>query len=110
MMDELIQASAWLRSEGNLSPLSQEVRRRFPGKTVFPVRWLPEQGEDIHWLLVGPTEVARIEIRRELFGVDGVPSVEIIDLQTYRSGSLSKTGRRMLDAAVELLSMAGDLR
>jgi hypothetical protein len=104
MADELIQLSKWLCSEDNLSPLAQEVRRRFPGTPVFPLRSLPEQGEDIHWLLVSPTEVARIEVRRELPGVDGAQSVEIIDLQTYRSGPLSKTARRVLDAAVDLLA------
>jgi hypothetical protein len=60
--------------------------------------------------LISPAKVASTESCRELLGVDGVQSVEIIDLQIYRSGSFSKAARRMLDATVELLGKVGDLR
>ncbi|MEF2252198.1 hypothetical protein V4D00_17460 [Ralstonia solanacearum] len=110
MTDELIEASVWLRSEGNHSPLALEVRRRFPGATVFLIASLAEQGEDIHWLLVGPDKVARVEIRREPPGADEAPPVEMIELQSYRANVRSKSAKRMLDAAVDLLNSHRELR
>ncbi|MCT7315571.1 hypothetical protein N5I87_06110 [Ralstonia sp. CHL-2022] len=103
MSDKLTQASEWLRSEDNLSPLALVVRRQFPGATVFPIESLPERGEDIHGLLIDPDKVARIEIHRECPEMDVAGSIEMIDLQTYRTTVRSKNTRRMLDAAVDFL-------
>ena len=103
MVEQLKQASASLCSATDGSPLAQAVRRHFPGATVFPIHWVPEQAEDIHWLLVSSTEVAQLTICRKpvVAGADVV--VQMIALETYSKRRLVKPVRRKLNAALELL-------
>lgn len=104
MVEQLKQASASLCSATDGSPLAQAVRRHFPGATVFPIHWVPEQAEDIHWVLVSSTEIAQITIGRES-AREGV-AVEMIALQTFCERRLLKSVRRRLEAALELLGTA----
>lgn len=103
MVEQLKQASASLCSATDGSPLAQAVRRHFPGATVFPIHWVPEQAEDVHWLLVSPTEVAQITVTREPAHAGAEVAVETIALHTYSKRHLTKPVRRKLNAALELL-------
>jgi hypothetical protein len=103
IVEKLKQASASLATATNHSALAEAVRRHFPSATVFPIDWIPEQAEDIHWLLISPTEVAQITVNREPARAGAEVVVEMIALQTYSKRQLTKPVRRKLNAALELL-------
>jgi hypothetical protein len=103
IVEDIKQASASLASATNNSTLAEAVRRHFPNATVFPIDWMPEQAEDIHWLLISPTEVAQITVNREPARAGAEVVVEMIALQTYSKRQLTKPVRRKLNGALELL-------
>ncbi|MGE8567936.1 MAG: hypothetical protein ACN6PV_15790 [Achromobacter sp.] len=78
-------------------------------KTAFPwlsfaliVNWIPEQAEDIYWVLIDLNRIATVEIPRSSNDVIGV-SVEVLDINIYKERRLSIDSRRKLEAAIELM-------
>ncbi|MGE8452308.1 MAG: hypothetical protein ACN6OP_17145 [Pseudomonadales bacterium] len=78
-------------------------------KTAFPrlsfaliVNWIPEQAEDIYWVLIDLNRIATVEIPRPGNDLTGV-SVEVLDLNIYKGRRLSIDSHRKLEAAIELM-------
>ncbi len=78
-------------------------------KATFPwlsfaliVDWIPEQGEDIYWVLIDLRRIAVIEIPRLSDDIADV-SVDILDLNSYKNQRLSAEPRRKLEVAIELM-------
>jgi hypothetical protein len=63
---------------------------------------VPEQAEDIYWLLVTPKEIVMAEIPRSSVS-DEEPVMRLMDLETFRKKRLSRPVRDRLEVALELL-------
>jgi hypothetical protein len=71
------------------------------------LQWLPDQGEDIFWVLIDPSKVAVIEIPRSNHGVGGAPLCKTIALQEYLSRPLTSENRRKARLAAKIMAKAG---
>jgi hypothetical protein len=107
MKRDLLRESQELLSKDHQRPLTKEIRRLYPDcMHAFVLDWVPEQGEDIYWVLISPTKIAKIEISR-LRSIDEHSSKaisEIISLKEYSKKPLTRVVRRRLDAASSLTS------
>ncbi len=65
--------------------------------------WIPEQGEDVYWLLVNKEEVLIVDVPRPSCD-EGVAALEVIDIGTFRKKKLSAETKRRFDAALEIMS------
>jgi hypothetical protein len=84
---------------------SLEVRRLFPNLSqAFVLYCLPEQAEDIYWLLVSSTDIAKIEIPRHLNDGKGITSIEMTSVEAYRHRRLSRDARQKLEVALEIIA------
>lgn len=101
---ELLQKAEGLVSKDTDNVLGLALKHFFPEiARAFVLYWLPEQGEDIYWLLVGPQKVAKIEIPRGSSGGECASMLEILTVEEYKSRKLSRITRRKLDAALALI-------
>lgn len=99
---QLLQSSASLLAGSD--DLGLVLRRFFPElKRAFVMHWIPEQGEDIYWVLIGPTEIAEIEIPREIDGERNSPSLRIMAFDVYKKKRHSRDVRQRLEVGVELI-------
>jgi len=64
---------------------------------------LPEQAEDIYWLLVSQKEIAKIEIPRSQSIGEGAAFLEMMSVEAYRHGRPSRDARRKLEVALEMI-------
>ncbi|NJP01955.1 hypothetical protein HBH25_13975 [Pseudomonas sp. hsmgli-8] len=78
-------------------------------KAAFPwlsfaliVNWIPEQAEDIFWVLIDLDRIATVEVSRLSSDLAGV-SVEVLDLNKYKERRLSIESRRKLEVAIDLM-------
>ncbi len=78
-------------------------------KAVFPwlsfaliVNWIPEQAEDIFWVLIDLDRIATVEVSRLSSDLADV-SVEVLDLNKYKERRLSIENRRKLEVAIDLM-------
>ena len=78
-------------------------------KAAFPwlsfaliVNWIPEQAEDIYWVLIDLHRIAIVEVPRLSNGLEVVP-VEVLDLNKYKERRLSIESRRKLEVAINLM-------
>ena len=101
---ELLRTSDQICFGDDHSGLGGALRDLFPGlQCAFILRWLPEQAEDIYWVLTGPIEIVKIEIPRIREGADETASLKVIDLATFRKRILSREVRDRLEIALELI-------
>ena len=66
------------------------------------VNWIPEQAEDIYWVLIDLDRIATVEISRLSSDLADV-SVEVLDLNKYKERRLSIENRRKLEVAIDLM-------
>lgn len=93
-----------LLSEDNTDPLARAVHQFFPkSDRVFVLHSVPEQAEDIYWLLVGPREIAKLEIPRGGEDDESDVSLEMISIEAYIFPGVSRVTRRRLQAALALI-------
>lgn len=78
-------------------------------KAAFPwlsfalvVNWIPEQSEDIYWILIDLNRIAVVEVPRLNSDFAGV-SIDLLDLVEYRGRRHSAETRRKLEIAIELM-------
>lgn len=101
---ELFRTSEQLCFGDDCSGLGIVLRDLLPGlQCAFILRWLPEQAEDIYWVLTGPIEIVKIEIPRIREGADETASLKVINLATFRKSILSREVRDRLEIALELI-------
>lgn len=99
----LEEAQNWLLSGGNPLLLSV-VQKRFPeAASPFLIDFVPEQSEDLYWLLISPDEIVVVEIPRESGTSADDALVKVISVGEYSRRSLMKESRRKLEAARYLL-------
>lgn len=101
---ELLRTSEKLCSESDPSRLALALRGYFPTlKRAFILDWVPEQAEDIYWVLIGPNEIAKVEIPRTLLGDGGPASLQQLDVAAYRQKHHLRKIRERLEIALELM-------
>lgn len=103
LKEELLGAKDALFSGEENAVLLEVLRSCFPAiNLAFVLDWVPEQGEDIYWVLVDNSRVAMIEIPRSTNKTPEYPLIEVQSIDDYKT-RLSKTARRKLIAALELI-------
>ena len=101
----LIQRSASLFADNETDPLGLALRGFFPElKHAFVVNSIPEQAEDIYWVIVSPTEVAEIEIPRGEYAENNPPLLKIMALDVYEKRRHSRDVRQRLEIGLELIN------
>lgn len=101
---ELLAASEQLCSKSDQSGLGLALRSYRPAlKCAFILECIPEQAEDIYWVLTGFDEIANVEVPRGRSN-DGVPALlQNMDVATYRGKRHSRDAMEKLEIALELL-------
>lgn len=101
---ELLQTSEQLCSKSNQSGLGLVLRGILPTlEKAFVLRWIPEQAEDIYWVLTSTTEIMKVEIPRSLPSDDEHTLLQAMDVATFRQKPLSREVREKLEIALELM-------
>ncbi|WP_124905640.1 hypothetical protein [Burkholderia sp. Bp9004] len=104
MRSQLIERSANLLSNDNSDALGVALRRFFPGlKHAFVINWIPDQAEDIYWVLIGQMSIAQIEIVRGDGANSYPPKLRMVELSTYQNKRHSRDVRERLAMALELI-------
>jgi hypothetical protein len=105
LRQQLLQNSASLVADEESNVLGSALRRLFPGlKQAFVLNCVPEQGEDIYWVLVSSTEIAEIEISRGTYAENSHPPLlKMIALDAYRKKRHSRDVRQRLEMGLELI-------
>ena len=99
----MLQRSASLLAGNDTDSLGIGLRGFFPSlKQAFLVSSVPEQGEDIYWVLVSPTDIAEIEIPRGTYAENSPPSLKMLALDMYQKKRHPRDVRQRLEIAVEL--------
>lgn len=76
-------------------------------RAAFVLDWIPEQAEDIYWVLFDGDKIIKIEISR-LKSLDVVVSrAELIGIEEFRKSRNTRRVRERLDAALELIEESG---
>jgi hypothetical protein len=102
LVTELESGRARLLAGETSGVLLQAIRRRLQTITtsIYVLRWIPEQGEDLFDVLVDGTSVAHVEVPR---GEERESVFEVLDVEAYRSRTpLTKNERRKLEVALQL--------
>ena len=104
---EMMRVSEKLCGKDDLSALGLALRAFLPTMhRAFVLRCVPEQAEDIYWLLVSPTEIVKAEIPRDLAS-DEKPVMLLMDVNEFRRNRPSRQTRERLALALELAKASG---
>jgi len=89
---------------GEASPvLLGALRVAFPELSfALVVNWIPEQAEDIYWILIDLDRIAMVEVPRLSDNISDV-LIEIVSLTAYKERRLSVENRMKLKVAIELM-------
>jgi len=103
---ELLGSKEALFSGEENSALLRIMQEKFPEVNVaFILDWVPEQAEDIYWVLIDVGRVAIIEVLRSAKTMPGGPLVEMRSIESYNDKKLSKRARRKLKVALDLICL-----
>jgi len=103
--NELLRRSEALCSRDDQSGLGLALRGFLPTlERAFVLDCLPEQGEDIFWVLTGPTEIVKIEVlRNQASNEEHVFPPQMMNIATFRQTRHSRDVREKLEIALELI-------
>lgn len=89
---------------GQTSPLLLEaINSFFPGLDfAFIINIIPEQAEDIFWLMIDLNTIAILEIPRHSKKISDV-EIETINIHTYKQKAISKESRRRINSATKII-------
>lgn len=103
LLRDMTRASEKLCDKRDRSALGLALRTLLPTvHHAFIVRCVPEQSEDIYWLLVSPREIVRAEIHRDRASNEK-PVMSLMGLDEFRRNRLSREVRDRLRLALELI-------
>jgi len=101
---DLIESQRSLHEGKNGMTLLNTLKSRFPEARGFHLlSWIPEQGEDIFWVLASPEIIAIVEVARDGKLFSDLVSYKQISVQQYTERQLLPQSRRKLDIAIRLL-------
>lgn len=103
MRADLLKSMASLFS-GDTNPLLlAALKAAFPWLSfALIINWIPEQAEDIYWVLIDLDRIAAVEISRLSSDLADV-LIEVSDLDKYKERRLSIESRRKLEIAIDLM-------
>lgn len=85
--------------------LLKTLKDSFPAeKCAYVLQWIPEQGEDIFWILAKPSIVCVIEVPRSSNAFLSESNIKIISLDDYLKKRLMPETKRKVGLAVKLQS------
>ena len=100
---DLLSSMASMFSGGTNPLLLAALKAAFPWLSfALIVNWIPEQAEDIYWVLIDLDRIAIVEISRLSNSLEDV-SVEVLDLNEYKERRLFIENRRKLEVAIDLM-------
>lgn len=103
LKEEMLTSMQTMFSGKNNPMLPEILKEKFPNKLFLPIiKMIPEQAEDIYWIMIDTINIAIIEIPR-LKKTTADAKIEIIDIKTYKKHISSKESRRKLEAAEQLM-------
>ena len=101
---QLLDQSREIMANTDVGSLGEILKKNFPSITrPLLINCVPDQGEDIYWVLVSSKEIAVIEIPRKKTDTAG-SILEIIEVDAYQVKRLSRGPRQRLAIALELIS------
>ena len=90
-------------------PLRRVVNSKYPGvKFAVVINWIPEQGEDVFWLLTDGGKVLVVDVPRPTFG-DSQAALDVHDVGVFRNRKHSAETRRRFDAALAIMAELQDI-
>lgn len=99
----LLNSAALLFSGESNSLLLSALKALFPSLSfALVVNWIPEQAEDIYWVLIDLDRIAVVEIPRSSNDIANV-STDVLELREYQKRRLSAESRQKLEVAIELM-------
>jgi hypothetical protein len=102
---ELIESQKNLYEEKHGITLLNTLKSKLPqAHGFYLLNWIPEQGEDIFYILASPEIVAIVEILRDGKQFSDLTSYQEISVQKYIENRLSPRSRRRLDIAIKLFT------
>ncbi|MCO4881780.1 hypothetical protein VOI32_35955 [Paraburkholderia caribensis] len=72
-------------------------------KCAFILEWVPEQAEDIYWVLTSFDEIVKVDVPRWRSNDEEPASLQKMDVGTYRRKRHSREVREKLEIALELV-------
>ena len=101
---EQLSISEQLCSGDDQGPLGRVLRTSFPTLSrAFVVRCMPEQTEDIYWLLIPSNNIVMVDVPRGPESEKKPLVVLLMDLERFRRKKLARPTRDRLEVALELL-------
>lgn len=101
--EELVRVSKELCSKDDQSKLGLALRGVLPIlDDAFILHWVPEQAEDIYWVLISPTEIAEVELIRNRASEAEPVSLKVIDVAMFLRRHLPREVKERLEIALEL--------
>nr|WP_151201253.1 hypothetical protein [Herbaspirillum sp. B39] len=100
---QLLDQSRRIMAGSDAPGLAENLKKNFPSLSqAMLINHVPEQGEDIYWILISLDEIAVFEIPRgDVEIMESLP--EILQVGTYRSTRLRRDSRQRLDMALQLI-------
>nr|CUV29548.1 conserved protein of unknown function [Ralstonia solanacearum] len=101
--EELVRVSKEMCSKGDQSRLGLALRGVLPILDhEFILHWVPEQAEDIYWVLISPTEIAEVELIRNRASEEESVSLKVTDVAMFLRRHLPREVKERLEIALEL--------
>lgn len=101
---ELIGTSEQLCSKDDKSRLGLTLRDFMPTlERAYILKWVPEQAEDIYWVLTGPAQIVKVEVPRGQIHDKEFAALETMDVATFQQKRHSQEVREKLAIALELV-------
>lgn len=98
---ELLASSEEIFSNNEQTELASALRDFFPPlDRAFVLKWIPEQSEDIYWVLISATTILEVEIPR---GRRGPNSLQAIDVAMFRGRPHARKVMEKLEVALKLV-------
>lgn len=98
---ELLASSEEIFSNNEQTELASALRDFFPPlDRAFVLKWIPEQAEDIYWVLINATTILKVEIPR---GRRGPISLQAVDVAMFRGKPHSRKVMEKLEVALKLV-------
>ena len=100
---EMLNSAEKIFDDSTNSLLLCALRKYFPWVSfALVLNWIPEQAEDIYWVLIDLEHIVVVEIPRSSDKVDGA-IVEVVGVSACKEERRSAEAKRRFEMAIELM-------
>jgi hypothetical protein len=105
LREELLRVSEQLCTIRDQNGVGLTLHRFFPTlQHAFILQWVPEQAEDIYWILISPIEIVKVEIpRNRTFNNESI-SLQPMSVTMFQQKRFSREAKERLKIALELIN------